>query len=93
MPQLFSKKEIEEICLAGENAAREYVLSVLDRHLIRSLNVRVMSERSGSGLDFNADVEIEVDPVVNMDLEQLAEAAADRALEAIDEKVRAKRVA
>lgn len=93
MPPLFSRKEIEEICLAGENAAREYVLSVLDRHLIRSLNVRVTSERSGSGLDFNADVEIEVDPVVDINLEQLAEAAADRALEAIDEKVRAKQVA
>lgn len=93
MPLPFSRKELEEICLAGENAAREYVLSVLDRHLIRSLNVRVTSERSGSGLDFNADVEIEVDPVVEMDLERLAEAAADRALEAIDEKVRAKRVA
>ncbi len=93
MPTPFSNKELEEICLAGENAAREYVFSVLDRHLIRSLSVRVTSERFGSGVDFNADVEIEVDPVVEMDLEQLAEAAADRALEAIDEKVRAKRVA
>ncbi|MEJ5292352.1 MAG: DUF3194 domain-containing protein [Candidatus Methanosuratincola sp.] len=93
MQPLFSRKELEEICLIGENAAREYVLSVLDRHLIRSLNVRVTSERSGSGLEFNADVEIEVDPVVNMDLERLAEAAADRALEAIDKKVRARRVA
>ena len=93
MQPLFSSKELEEICLIGENAAREHVLSVLDRHLIRSLNVRVTSERSGSGLDFNADVEIEVDPVVKIDLESLAEAAADRALETIDEKVRAKRVA
>jgi hypothetical protein len=93
LPPFLSRKEIEEICLAGENAAREYVLSALDRHLIRSLNVRVTSEQSPAGLDFNADVEIQVDPIVDMDLERLAEAAADHALEVIDEKVRAKRVA
>ncbi|MBC7120679.1 MAG: DUF3194 domain-containing protein [Candidatus Methanosuratus sp.] len=93
MQSLFTKKELEEICLVGENTAREYVLSVLDRHLISSLNIRVTSEESASRLDFNADIEIEVDPVVETDLEMLADAAADRALEAIDEKVRAKRVA
>lgn len=90
MVPTFSKKDLEELCLAGESAARKYVFSVVDRRLVRSLSVRVSSEPSPSGVDFSADVEIEVDPVVTIDLEKLAEEAADCALQEIDALVRRK---
>lgn len=77
--------------MLGEEAAREYVLSSVDKHLVRSLDVRVVSEIAESGLDFNVQVEIEVDPVVSTDIESLVEAAAERALSAIDDELRARK--
>ncbi|MDI9644233.1 MAG: DUF3194 domain-containing protein [Candidatus Verstraetearchaeota archaeon] len=93
MNPLPSKDEIEELCMLGERVAREYVLSAVDRHLVRSLDVRVVSEVSESGIDFSVDVELRVDPVVTMEIERLADAAAERALGAIDDALRARRSA
>lgn len=75
--------DLAAVCESGEAAARRYILSKVDRSLIRSLEIAVSAERSG-GNDFSVDVSIELDPVVDIDVEALADGAADAALSEID---------
>jgi len=51
----------------------------------------VTSERRG-GTTFKVDVFVDVEPVVEIDADTLADMAADAALSAIDEKMRGKKL-
>jgi len=75
--------DLAALCASGEDAARRYVLSKVDRSLVKSLEIAVSAERRG-GNDFSVDVSIEIDPVVDIDVEALADGAADAALSEID---------
>jgi hypothetical protein len=86
-----SPGDLKEVCEAGETAARQFVLSKLDKKLIRSLDIQVTSERRG-GTTFKVDVFVDVEPVVEIDADTLADMAADAALSAIDEKMRGKKL-
>jgi len=88
-----SPSSLKEFCEAGETAARQFVLSKLDKKLIRSLDIQVMSEKKrGSRTTFNVEVFIDVEPAVEIDAGELAAMATDAALSAIDEKMRGRKV-
>jgi FKBP-type peptidyl-prolyl cis-trans isomerase (trigger factor) len=82
---------LKELCEVGENAARQFVLSKLDRKLIRSLDIQVTSEKGGK-TTFKVEVFVDVEPAVEIDVEELADTAADAALSAIDERMRGKKL-
>ena len=86
-----SPSDLKEVCEAGETAARQFVLSKLDKKLIRSLDIQVTSEKKG-GTTFKVDVFVDVEPVVEIDADELADMAADAALSTIDEKMRGKKL-
>lgn len=85
-----SPERLKEICEAGETAAREYVLSRLERKLIRSLDIEVTSE-TGDGVTFNIDVSVELEPGIEIDLDKLSDEASDAALSAIDKKMKGRK--
>lgn len=84
--------DLAAVCESGEAAARKYVLSKVDRQLIRDLNILVSTEKGKSGEKgtvFSVDVSIELDPVVDVDVEGLADEATDAALAEIDLRMKA----
>lgn len=85
-----SPDRLKGICEAGEAAAREYILSKLDRKLIRSLDIEVTSE-AGDGITFNVDVSLELEPGIGTDLDRLTDEASDAALSAIDKEMRVRK--
>jgi hypothetical protein len=82
-----SPEQIKEICEAGETAALQFILSKLDRKLIKSMDIRVCSEKKAS-TTFKVDVALEVEAGVEVDVDNLADMAAQEALSAIDRKMR-----
>jgi len=83
--------DLAAVCASGEAAARRYVLSKVDRSLVRSLDIVVSAEKGkgkGKGKDFSVDVSIDLDPVVDIDIEALADEAAEAALSEIDLKMK-----
>jgi hypothetical protein len=78
---------MKEICEAGETTARQFILSQLDKKLIKSMDIRVSSEKKAS-TTFKVDVALEVEAGVEVDVDNLAEMAAQEALSAIDRKMR-----
>jgi len=77
--------DLATICASGEAAARRHVLSKVDRSLIRSLDIVVSAEKGKrKEKNFSVDVSIELDPVVDIDVEALADEAAEAALSEID---------
>lgn len=85
-----SPDRLREICEAGETAAREHVLSRLERKLIRSLEIEVTSE-TGDQTTFNVEVSLELEPGIETDLEKLTEEASEVALSAIDKMMKRKK--
>jgi hypothetical protein len=85
-----SPDELKAICEAGESAAREYVLSRVDKRLVKELNISIATEKR-NGTTFSADISIDLEPVVDMDPEELADLAAQAALDAIDDKMRGRK--
>lgn len=85
-----SPARLKEICEAGETAAREYVLSKLERKLIHALDIEVTSE-TGDGITFNIDVSVELEPGIEIDLDKLADEASEAALSAIDKKMKGRK--
>jgi hypothetical protein len=82
-----SPEQIKEICEAGETAALQFILSKLDKKLIKSMDIRVCSEKKAS-TTFKVDVALEVEAGVEVDVDSLAEMAAQEALSAIERKMR-----
>ncbi|MGA2574206.1 MAG: DUF3194 domain-containing protein [Candidatus Methanomethylicaceae archaeon] len=82
-----SPEQIKEICEAGETAALQFILSKLDKKLIKSMDIRVCSEKKAS-TTFKVDVALELEAGVEVDADKLAEMAAEEALSAIDRKMR-----
>ena len=82
-----SSEQIKEICKAGENAALQYILTRLDKKLIKSLDITITSEKK-EGTTFNVEVALELEAGVEVDVDQLAEKAAEVALTSIDERMR-----
>jgi hypothetical protein len=82
-------KLIREACEAGETAATQYILSHIEKKLIRSLNIQVSSEPK-EGTTFDVEVSLEVEPAVEVDLDKLSDEAADAALCSIEQKIGAK---
>jgi len=85
--------DLAAVCASGEAAARRCVLSKVDRSLVRSLDIVVSAEKgkgkdNGKGKDFSVDVSIDLDPVVDIDIEALADEAAEAALSEIDLKMK-----
>ncbi len=83
--------DLAAVCASGEAAARRYVLSKVDRSLVRSLDIVVSAENGKAkdkGKDFSVDVSIDLDPVVDIDVEALADEAAEAALSEIDLKMK-----
>ncbi|HRU81243.1 MAG TPA: DUF3194 domain-containing protein [Candidatus Methanomethylicus sp.] len=83
--------DLAAVCASGEAAARRCVLSKVDRSLVRSLDIVVSAEKGkgkGKGKDFSVDVSIDLDPVVDIDIEALADEAAEAALSEIDLKMK-----
>lgn len=85
-----SPNRLKEICEAGETAAREYLLSKLERKLIRALDIEVTSE-TGDGITFSIDVSVELEPGIEIDLDKLADDASEAALSAIDKKMKGRK--
>ena len=81
-----SPDELKAICEAGESAAREYVLSRVDKRLVKGLSISVATEKRNE-TTFSVDVSIDLEPVLDMDAEELADLAAQAALDAIDNKM------
>lgn len=84
--------DLAAICESGEAAARKHILSKVDRQLIRDLNILVSTEKEigkTKGTVFSVEVSIDLDPVVDMDVEKLADEATDAALAEIDLKMKA----
>jgi len=77
---------LAEVCEIAEAAARQYVLSKVDKRLIKSLDVLVTYDKDGA--TFTVDVSIELEPLPGMDADALADEASDAALSAIDSKMR-----
>lgn len=86
-----SPSSLKELCEVGETAARQFVLYKLDKKLIRSLDIQVTSEKRG-GTTFKVEVFVDVEPAVDIDVDELAASAADAALSAIDERMRGKKL-
>lgn len=86
-----SPNSLKELCEAGETAARQFVLSRLNKKLIRSLDIQVITETRG-GITFKVEVFIDVEPVLKIDVDELADMATEAALSAIDEKMRGKKL-
>jgi len=85
-----SPELIREACEAGEAAATQYVLSRLDKKLIRSLDIQITSERGDGTTDtFDVEVSLETEPLVETDLDALSEGATEAALSAIDGAIEA----
>mgnify|MGYP001236432324 CR=1 FL=1 len=85
-----SPDRLREICEAGEAAARGYVLSKLERKLVRSLEIEVTSE-TGDRTTFNVEIYLELEPGIEIDLEKLTDDAAETALSAIDKMMKEKK--
>ena len=86
-----SPNSLKELCEAGETAARQFVLSRLNKKLIRSLDIQVITEKR-TGITFKVEVFIDVEPVLEIDVDELADMATEVALSAIDEKIRGKKL-
>lgn len=86
-----SPDSLKEICEAGETAARQFILSKLNKKLLRSLDIRVTTEKKG-GITFKVEVFIDIEPVLEVDADELADKATEVALSAIDEKMRGKKL-
>jgi len=83
--------DLAAVCASGEAAARRCVLSKVDRSLVRSLDIVVSAENGKAkdkGKDFSVAVSIDLDPVVDIDIEALADEAAEAALSEIDLKMK-----
>ena len=86
-----SPDELKAICEAGESAASEYVLSRVDKRLVKGLSISVATEKRNE-TTFSVDVSIDLEPVLDMDAEELADLAAQAALDAIDNKMRGRKL-
>lgn len=86
-----SPNSLKELCEAGETAARQFVLSRLNKKLIRSLDIQVITEKR-TGITFKVEVFIDVEPVLEIDVDELANMATEVALSTIDEKMRGKKL-
>lgn len=86
-----SSNSLKELCETGEIAARHFVLSKLNKKLIRSLDIRVITEKKG-GVTFKVEVFIDVEPVLEIDVDELANMATEAALSVIDQKMRGKKL-
>jgi hypothetical protein len=86
-----SPNSLKELCEAGETAAHQFVLSRLNKKLIRSLDIQVITEKRG-GITFKVEVFIDIEPVLKIDIDELADMATEAALSAIDEKMRGKKL-
>lgn len=86
-----SSDELKAICEAGESAAREYILSRVDKRLIRHLSISIATEKK-KGITFSADIDLDLEPVVDVSAEELADMAAQVALDSIDDKMRGKNI-
>lgn len=85
-----SPDRLREICEAGETAAREHVLSKLDRKLVRSLEIEVTAE-TGNQTTFNVGISLELEPGIETDLDELTDGASEAALSAIDKLMKRKK--
>ena len=81
-----SSKTVREACEAGGSAATQLILSRVDKKLIRSLDVQVSSEQK-DGTTFNVEVSLDVEPALEIDLDELTDAAVESALAAIEGKM------
>jgi hypothetical protein len=81
---------IVEACEAGEAAARDLILSQINKKFITDLDIQITSEK-GEGIKFDVDISLEVGPEVEVDIEELIDQATDAALAAIDAKMKGKR--
>lgn len=85
-----SPDRLKDICEAGEIAAREYVLSRMEKKLVRSLEIGVTSE-TGDRTTFDVDIYLELEPGIEADLDKLTEEASEAALSAIDKLMKRKK--
>jgi len=86
LPEL-SDEQIVELVQAGEEAAREYVLSKLPAKKIYDLDISVDVEGDGL-LTVTIDVGLRLSSSTRIDPEALAREAAEKAMKAIEEKLR-----
>jgi hypothetical protein len=85
-----SPDKLREICEAGETAAREYVISKLERKLLHSLEIEVTSETSDK-TTFIVGISLELEPGIETDLDKLTDEASEAALSAIDKMMKRKK--
>ncbi|MHA1606910.1 MAG: DUF3194 domain-containing protein [Candidatus Freyarchaeota archaeon] len=82
-----SEEEIEEICNLAERAARRYVLSRCRKRDVIDLKIVVSSEIKDE-ITFNVDLEVQLSPLAKVEPEELAQRAAEKAIEKIEERLR-----
>ncbi|MHA1711502.1 MAG: DUF3194 domain-containing protein [Candidatus Freyarchaeota archaeon] len=82
-----SEEEIEEICNLAEKAARRYVLSRCRKRDVIDLKIVVSSEIKDE-ITFNVDLEVQLSPLAKVEPEELAQRAAEKAIEKIEERLR-----
>jgi len=86
LPKL-SEEQILSLMEVGEEAAKEHIFSKVPPKKVRDMDVSITME-TGDLLTITVDVGINLAPTVKMDPEALAREAAEKAFEAIEEKMR-----
>jgi len=86
-----SQEELEQICEAAENAARDFLFTQFNPKLMLDLEISVESTGDAPLI---LDIEISVSPAKGVDdLSDLVDKACDKAFEAAEEKARELNVA
>ncbi|MEM1565806.1 MAG: DUF3194 domain-containing protein [Candidatus Bathyarchaeia archaeon] len=89
LPEL-TPEQIEELCLAAEEAAREYVLSKVSPKRVETLNISVDVEtEEGKPLTLTVEVELTLSPLIqDFETQKLAEEAVKEAFATAEKYLR-----
>jgi hypothetical protein len=87
IPEL-TLEQVEELCERAEQAAREYILSKIQKNRVATLDVTVDAEGT-KPLTVNVDVSVVLSPLIkDFDVEALTKTATERAFAHIKEYLR-----
>ena len=86
--QELTPEQQEQLCILAEKTAREYILAKIPSRKINTLNITVEIDRK-IPTTVNVETEIQLAPTEkNIDINQLAKQATQKALQATDKYLR-----
>lgn len=87
LPQLTPEQQ-EQLCQTAEKAARDHILSKVPSRKITTLNI-IIEITGHKPITVSAEIEIQLSPSMkNLDTEQLAKEATQKAIQATDKYLR-----